>query len=157
MNENMQEVFDFGNTLYLAGGSAFVELTDSKEMVGDSTTPTESITPVNKKSFEVKFVKRGMSNKQPVEVMEKIYANSTLGANVAFNAKMGYGDGIMIAKKVKDKDGKIEIIEQLPSEQPDIFRFLLENNYVNSVQEWAMDLVTFFESYVEFLFGKGGR
>lgn len=152
----MQEVFDFGNTLYLAGGSAFVELTDSKEMVGDSTTPTESITPVNKKSFEVKFVKRGMSNKQPVEVMEKIYANSTLGANVAFNAKMGYGDGVMIAKKVKDKDGKIEIIEQLPSEQPDIFRFLLENNYVNSVQEWAMDLVTFFESYVEFLFGKGG-
>ena len=155
MKKKEQEVFDFGSTVYLAGGNAIIELTDSKEMVGDPSTQTESITPVNKKTIQVKFVKRGTSNKQPVEVMDKIYANSTLGANIAFNAKMGYGDGIMVVKKVRQEDGSIKAIEQLPSDQPDIFKFLIDNNYINSVQEWAMDLVTFYESYAEFIFGIG--
>lgn len=152
-----EQIFDFETTMYLAGSSAFVEFTDSKEMVGDSNTPTDEIAPANKKSLSIKFVKRGITNKQPIEVMDKIYANSTLGANVSFNAKMGYGDGIMVVKKVRKDDGTIEMREQLESDLPDVFQFLLENNYVNSVQEWAMDLVAFFESYAEFIFGKSSK
>lgn len=157
MKKKDQGVFDFGSTVYLAGGNAIIEFTDSKEMVGDSNTQTESVTPTNKKKLQLKFVKRGTSNKQPIEVMDKIYANSTLGANIAFNAKMGYGDGIMVVKKERQEDGSIKAVEQLPSEQPEIFKFLLDNNYINSVQEWAMDLVTFYESYAEFIFGIGGN
>lgn len=154
-NTGPGEVFDFGTTAYLAGGSALVVLSDSREMVGDSRTPVEDVTPVNQKKKTLSFVRRGQSNKQPVEVMEKIYANSTLGANVAFNAKMAYGDGVMVMRKRKDAaTGKVTIEECLESEYPDVFSFIRDNNYVNCVQEWANDIVALFEGYVEFIFAR---
>ena len=149
------EVFDFENTAYLSGSKALVVFTDSKEMVGDTNTPTKDLTPENMKNEQIKFVQRGTTNKQPVEVMDKIYGNSTLGANVQFNSKMAYGDGIMVVKKERDPVTKeIKIVEQLPSEQKDIFQFLLDNNYNNATQEWANDIVCFFESYCEFIFAR---
>jgi hypothetical protein len=156
MAKNRSEVFDFERIAYLSGGKAMVVFSDSKEMVGDSNTPTSDLIPKNRTKESIKFVRRGTNNKQPVEVMDKIYALSTLGANVAFNSKMAYGDGIMVVKKERDATTKeIKIVEQLPSEQPEIFEFLTENNYINASQEWANDLVVFFDSYAEFIFGRG--
>lgn len=156
MAKKIEEVFDFGTTAYLSGSATAVVFSDSKEMVGDTSTLTEIVTPKNKKKDEVKFVKRGSNNKQPVEIMEKIYNLSTLGANVQFNSKMAYGDGIMVVKKERDQvTKKISLVEQLDSDQPEIFRFLLENNYINTIQEWANDLIVFFESYCEFIFARG--
>lgn len=149
------KIFDFGTTAYLAGSGSVVTMGNTKGLVGDSTTPVEDVTIKGKKGT-MKFIKRGTSNKQPVEIIEKINELSTLGANVAFNAKMAYGDGIMVAKKVRDKvTGKITIEEQLESEQPEIFKFLTDNNYVNSTQEWSMDIVVYYEGYAEFIFGRG--
>lgn len=151
------EIFDFGTTAYLAGSGSVVIMGDTKGLVGDSTTPVEDVAIKGKKET-MKFIKRGASNKQPVEVIEKINELSTLGANVAFNAKMAYGDGIMVAKKVRDKvTGKITIEEQLESEQPEIFKFLTDNNYVNSTQEWSMDIVVYYEGYAEFIFARGAN
>ena len=148
-------VFDFGNTAFLQSSSTLVVMGDTRDMIGDSNTLTEDITPKGKKE-SIKFVRRGATNQQPVEVMKKIYELSTLGANVAFNSKMAYGDGIMVAKKVRDKvTGKITIEEQLESEQPEIFKFLIENNYINSTQEWSNDIVVFYEGYAELIFGRG--
>ena len=70
---------------------------------------------------------------------------------------MGYGDGVMVVKKVRTAEGKVEIQEQLPSEQQEIFNFLLENNYINSLQEWAMDLTTFYDGYAGFRFAPNGK
>lgn len=148
------EVFDFGSTVFLAGSASLVVMSDTKGLIGDTSTLTEDITPKGKKE-QIKFVRRGNNNKQPVEVMQKIYDLSTLGANIAFNAKMAYGDGIMVVKKKRNDAGEIVIEEQLQSEQEEVFRFLIENNYINSVQEWAMDIVTFYEGYSEFVFGRG--
>lgn len=153
----MSEVFDFETSAYLSGGKAIVEIVSSSSIVGESNTPTESITPINKQGKSLKFVKRGDTNKQPVEVMDKIYANSTLGANVAFNAKMSYGDGILVARKIRDDNGDIKLQELLESEAPEIFRFIKDNNYLYSIQEWAMDLVAFYESYVEIIFDRNGN
>jgi len=154
-NNPTSEVFDFETTAYLSGSSAVVIFADSKEMVGDSTTPTADIEPANKKGTQIKFVKRGASNKLPVEVMEKIYNLSTLGSNVAFNSKMAYGDGIMVVKKERDATtNEIKLVEQLDSDQPEIFKFLTDNNYVNTAQEWANDIVVFYETYAEFIFGR---
>lgn len=156
--QSNSEVFDFENTAYLKGSKALVIFSDSREMVGDTNTRTDDLEPINKKGKLIKFVKRGNNNKQPVEVMEKVYLNSTLGANVQFNSKMAYGDGIMVVKKERDPVTKeINIVEQLPSEQPDIFQFLLDNNYNNATQEWANDIVVFFESYAEFIFARDNK
>jgi hypothetical protein len=147
------EVFDFETTAYLAGGKAAVFFTDSKEMVGNTNTPTADLTPTNMKSTQIKFVKRGTTNKQPVEVMDKIYANSTLGANIQFNSMMAYGDGIMVVKKERDPVTKeIKIVEQLPSEQKEIFQFLDDNNYSYATQEWANDIICMYEAYCELIF-----
>jgi len=151
------EIFDMETTAYLSGSKTLVVFSDSKEMVGNTNTPTAALTPKNMKNTQIKFVKRGISNKQPVEVMDKIYALSTLGANVQFNAKMAYGDGIMVVKKERDATTKeIKIVEQLPSEQKDIFQFLLDNNYINASQEWSNDIICFFESYCELIFARDG-
>ena len=149
------EVYDFGATAYLAGASALVELADSTEMIGDSRVVVSSgKQPKNNKKLSVEFVKRGQNDRQAVEVLDKIYGSSHLGANVSFNAKAGYGDGIMVVKKVRNEAGDIVLQEQLPSEQPEIFQFLEENNYTNSVQEWAMDQTVFYESYAEYILNR---
>lgn len=151
------EIFDFETTAYLSGSKALVIFSDSKEMVGDTNTPTKDLTPKNMSTKQIKFVRRGTANKQPVEVMDKIFALSTLGANVEFNSKMAYGDGIMVVKRERDPVTKeIKIVEQLPSEQKEIFQFLLDNNYIFATQEWANDIVCFFESYCELIFPRGG-
>src|ERR1035437_5251240 len=152
-----REIFDFQNTAYLAGSKALVIFDDSHEMVGDTYVPISVRVPDNMPKSEIFFVRRGTDNRQPVDVMNAVYHNSTVGANIAFNSKMAYGDGIMVAKKTRDKiTNEIKIVEQLPSEQPEIFQFLTHTNYNNSKEEWANYIVTFYESYAEFIFARGG-
>jgi len=151
------EVFDFGASAFLAGGKAMVVMTDSKDMVGDTNTPTQDFEFKGVKA-PVKFVRRGQNNKLPIEVMEKVYAQTTVGSNIEFNSKMAYGDGIMVVKKVKDPTTReIKLEEQLASEQPDIFKFLEDNNYINSQQEWSNDLTVFYEGYVELILEAGSN
>ena len=46
----MSEIFEVGGTFFLGGSSTLVvEMGDSKEMVGDSNTQSNPITPVNVK------------------------------------------------------------------------------------------------------------
>lgn len=157
--EEKFEVFDFGNTAYLAGSKTAITFADHKEMVGDSSTPTKGVEPENGSKYGVKsvdFAKKGANDKQPVEIMDKIFALSTIGSNINFNSKMAYGDGIMVVKKERDPVTKeIKLVEQLPSEQPEIFKFLEENNYIYAAQEWGTDIAVFNESYVEFIFARG--
>ncbi len=155
--QNTNEVFDFNTTAYLAGAKAIVVMGDSKDMVGDANTPTDDITIKGIKE-QVKFVKRGTNNNLPAEMMDKVYANVTVASNIEFNAKMAYGDGIMVMKKVKDATtGVVRFEEQLASEQPDIFKFLEDNNYVNAVQEWCNDLSVFYDSYAEIILEAGSN
>jgi len=148
-----KEIYEVGPYAFMSGSKTAVFMSDTSEMVGDSKTPTEPITVRGTKK-EIKFVKRGEHNNLPAEVMEKVYANIAVGSNIEFNSKMAYGDGIMVVKKIR-KEGKLVFEEQLASDQPEIFQFLCDNNYVYSVQEWANDLSVFSDSYVEIIFGRG--
>ena len=159
-DDSSYEVFDFETTAYLAGSKTAIIFSDHKEMIGDSTTITNAVEATNAGDYGVteaiEFAKKGANDKQPIEIMDKIFKLSTLGSNVAFNSKMASGDGIMVVKKERDdKTGEIKIVEQLPSDQPEIFQFLEENNYSGTVQEWANDMTVFNESYCEFVFSRG--
>ena len=101
---------------------------------------------------------RGRDNRLPVEVLAKVHANVTVGSNVDFNAKMAYGDGIMVVRKRRAPGGGKTVLEEvLPAEEPEVFAFLAENNYVNTVQEWANDLAVFGDTYAELIFSRDKR
>ncbi len=152
----MKKTYDFGYTAFLMGGESFVVLSDTKDMIGGKDIPTKEIN-ITGRNKSVAFVKRGDNNKLSVEIMDKIFANSHLGANIGFNAKLAYGDGIMVLKRERDEKGEIKLKELLPSEVPDIYDFIIKNNYVNCVQEWANDISVFYESFVEFIYNKEGN
>ena len=154
--ENLvDEVFDFNTTAYLAGAKAVVIMSDSRDMIGDAGTPYSYVTDPKTKA-SIQFVSRGQNNQLPIEIMDKVNANVTVASNVEFNAKMAYGDGILVMKKVKDPvTKKVTLEEQLPSEQEEIYKFLEDNNYTNSIQEWCNDLTVFFDSYAEIILEEG--
>lgn len=153
----MKKTFDFGSTAYLMGGKSYVEFTDSKGMVGSSEVYAQTMSPKNMGKKDIEFVKRGRNDKQCLEVMERIGKSTHLGANIAFNAKLAYGDGITVFKRERDTDsGEVKLREYLPSELPEVFDFIEANNYIRTVQEWANDLTVFYEAFVEFIFNVKG-
>ncbi len=154
------EVFDFGQTAYLGGASAVVTFMNSTNITVDADN-LKNI-EVTKKDLKVKtqlsgvpekitFVSWGDNNKLPVEVMDKMYKNVGVAKNVEFNAQMVYGDDFMVLKRVRNKDGKIEAQEQLPSEQPKVFEFIEYNNLNRTRQEIGNDISLFQRSYVEII------
>jgi hypothetical protein len=85
--------------------------------------------------------------------MNRVYENISVSSNVDFNAKIAYGDTLMVCKKIR-KENKIEFQELLPSEAPEIFRFIEDNNINRIIQELANDMTVFFDGFVEFIFNK---
>ncbi|MDU1893063.1 MAG: hypothetical protein E6767_20495 [Dysgonomonas sp.] len=149
MSKKEQTVFDFGTTAYLGKSSSFVSFAKDTGFLDDTKDSKAPVTPTNIKK-EIDFVFWGKTNRLPVEILEKVHANVTVASNVDFNARVSYGDGLMVVKKIK-QDGKITIEELLPSEAPEIFTFL-ENNNVNRIfQESGNDLVTFADGYIELI------
>jgi hypothetical protein len=74
--KDINEVFDFTTSAYLAGAKALVVMGESRDMVGDANTPTDDITVKGVKE-QIKFVKRGDNNNLPAEMMDKILAKVT--------------------------------------------------------------------------------
>lgn len=146
-----QDIFDFGGTAYLAGGKAVVLMQDNSEIVGDKNIATTDVVAKKGPKEAIKFIPRGSGNNMPHEVLEKVYKNVTVSSNVDFNSRIVYGDGIMVVKKIRNESGKIEIRECLPSDEPEIFSFLEDNNLTRVFQEIGNDVSVFNDSFVEFI------
>lgn len=144
----MSNVYDFGDSAYLEGAKAVVEFTNSIGFTDDTKDQKVPINPVNAKTKTVEFVPWGLDNTMPLMVLDKIYNNITVASNIDFNSRINFGDGIMVVRKTK-KDGKVEYVEVLDSEAPEIFTFLEDNNYNRILQENAADLATFYDGHVE--------
>ena len=114
----------------------------------------ESGTGVGRK--EINFIEWGLGNKLPIEIIKRIGDNIQLGANTNYNVLTGYGQGVMVVKKVKE-NGKIKYEEQLESEQPEVFEFLENNNYNRIIYDSLLDIDIFNRSYRELLFSPNGK
>ena len=151
----MHDIFDFGTSAYLPGAKAAVFF-DSVGFLDDKRQQPVKVSEPKKKpkgAGEVEFMPWGDNNKFPVELMDKIHANVVVSSNVEFNAGIMYGDGIMVAQKVKI-NGKVIYEECLPSEQPEVFEWLQNNNYTRVIQENANDLTVFSKAFVELILGR---
>ncbi|MDR1370806.1 MAG: hypothetical protein LBJ72_11885 [Dysgonamonadaceae bacterium] len=160
MAKNTPEIFDFFSSAFLPGSrAAVVDYGDSIGFLDDTkssgiTVSKPKIRPSGAK--DVEFMPWGDNNNLPVEILEKVHANVTVASNVEFNASLLYGEGIMVAKKVRGADGNITFQECLESEYPDVFEWLRDNNYTRIIQECANDLVVFSKAYAELILGRTG-
>lgn len=152
----MQEISS--SVIYLSGSKAIVETLSSVETV--NLTVDKKVKPIEIIAKSVKepvnFVPWGKGNKLPMDLLASAFKNVTVSANLDFNSKMSYGDGLMVVRKVK-VDGKVTYEEVLDSEEPEIFKFLTENNYVRQIQEMANDYAVFYDSWMEFIFNSDNK
>ncbi|MGL4955744.1 MAG: hypothetical protein ACRC9X_01025, partial [Bacteroidales bacterium] len=158
----MENIIEVGKVTYLEASQAVITtLSASSENI---TIDSDDISEleITTKSLEekqiagvpekVNFVQWGSSNKMPAEVLEKVYKNVGVAKNIEFNAQMIFGDDMVVMKKQrKESDGKIEYIEQMRSEQVEIFDFLELNNFNRIRQELGNDISVFSRAFVEIL------
>ena len=152
------QVYYFGadnENAYLAKSGAIVVKQDSTGFLDDTRNQKVSVSPKNK-SVTVDFIPWGTDNGLPVQVITKIHANVTVGSNADFNAKMCYGDGIMVVRKVKG-NGAVTFEELTESEVPEIFDFLDNNNIIRQFQDCGSDMVALGDSFVELTFDRQGE
>ncbi len=154
------QVYYFGTdneNAYLAKSGAIVVKQDSTGFLDDTKDRSVFVAPKNK-SVTVEFIPWGTNNDLPVEVILKTHGNVATGSNADFNAKMCYGDGVMVVKKKKDPTtGEVIFEEQLESEQPEIFDFLENNHIVRFFQDCGQDMTVLGDSFVEFSFDRKGE
>lgn len=104
---------------------------------------------------EVEFVPFGPDDDTPLKVMERIHKNTIVGSNIDFKVNMAFGDGLAVYRRERDEQGETRLVEQLPKDQPDVFRFLERSNYDRLMQEVANDLVVFGDSFVRLVMSRG--
>ncbi len=143
-------IYDFGTTAFLGNAKAIVSVEKDTGFLDDTKDMVIPVPRTKDSNHTIKFVYWGKDNSLPVKILNKIHANVTVASNIDFNARISYGDGIMVVKKVR-KEGKIQYEELLESDKPDIFDFLRNNNMYRILQEAGNDMVTFGDSFVEFI------
>lgn len=144
------------STYTYLSGSKLVKLVDSTDIVTDKEDRSIPVVAKNYKNV-IEFIPRGRNNNMMYDVLRRIEGNVTVGSNIEFNTKVVMGDGILVYRKIRNAQGKIEKEEVLPNELPEVFDFLENNDYDQVRQEIANDLVIFADSYVEYIFDKHER
>lgn len=134
---------------YLNGSAAAVSVVGNTEAltVDNSHLATQSI---DHKGKNIEFIKWGDSDELPVKVLNAVFSNVIVGPNIGTNAKTIYGSGVSVfLQTVKEGSDKIKYVEQLRSQQKDIFEFLEDNGCNRIVQEVANDMAVFGDACVE--------
>ncbi len=141
-----------GDSAFLPNSGAVVTTFRSDDITIDSDETGVQMTPKKEKNNpvpkEVEFMRWGPSNDLPINILKQVYPSVQISSNVNFNASMTFGDGIMLMKKVRDKDGTVKFVEQLESEQPAVWDFIHRVNYPGIAQEAANDLAVFSQGNV---------
>lgn len=152
------KVYDFNTTAYLGKSSAIVSFEKDTGFLDDTKDSGITVTSANSPKIEVKFVPWGSDNKLPINILNKIHSNVSVASNIDFNARISYGDGLMVVKKVKDPlIGKVSIQEVLPSEEKEVFEFLQDNNITRIFQEAGNDFTAFGEAYIELIIDRNEK
>lgn len=153
-----KEIIMMGDAAFLPNAGAIVTTFRSDDVTIDADetgveveAKKERNNPVPK---SVEFMRWGPTNDLPINILKQVYPSVQISSNVSYNATMTFGDGIMVMKKIRDKDGTVKYVEQLESEQPKAWDFIHMVNYPNIAQEAANDLSVFSQGNVALLFNQ---
>ncbi len=159
-NKESHQIVSVGEYHYLPQSQSLVVTDTSSIFVDSDVSPievepkTEKNNPTDKK---IKFVPWGQKNDVPNKILEAIAPSITVGSNIAFNADMIMSEGVKVFKRIHNVDGGVKLMEQLPSDQPEVFAFLQDNDVNRVLQEWANDMATFSDAYAEFIFNSNNK
>lgn len=140
--------------VWIGPSGTLVQTIDTTDITTSPDRPRQIIT---KGSQQYHFVRR-FEGHTPYDIINNVMRNITMASNLEFKSQIAYGEGLMIHLRRRNKEtGEVELIEQLPSEQPEIFEWLEMNNYNNVLMEIINDLRTFHDAFVQYVFSKDGK
>lgn len=142
----------FGNDMaYLKfANAAVVKITDSKKLFTYDVEPTKQVASDGK---EYDMVPWGSSNDLPQQIIEKVGQSHDLSSNMLFNIQLGYGSGIIAARKLKPtlSNGEFSIAYEPVMDNVEINEFF-ENNDINGyLLEQLSDMNFFFNNFAEII------
>lgn len=134
------DVFEIGKTVYLDGVSAVITQEDS-EKKSEYSKPDATAYKINDTNEgEITVVPWGESNDLPLLMVEKIYSNPIMSQGMLFNARLGYGEGILPVKKSLINN-KIVLTPALDNKEINEF---FDNNDING---YLMEQITDFNFF----------
>ena len=114
-----KEIYMMGDSAYLKGSQTLVVtmmndydigFIEDRKVSGNEVTPAKGSCT----SKVVTFMPFGSDDKLPLQIMGKSGINTIVGSNIDFKAKLAYGDGLTMFRRVKDKTtGEIKVEEIL--------------------------------------------
>lgn len=149
----------FENYAILEGNAPalVVDMSSTTDLVDDASKDYKvTIRPKNV-SQDVEFYPWGTLNNTPQKLLENAYKNNVVASNLDFNARIGYGDGILPVKKTINSEGEVKYVPLLveeSEESKEIFEFLEDSNIQLLMQEVIHDVTLLGNSFVELIMNK---
>jgi len=154
MKNPRSKVTDYGDYSYLGDSSSIVLSFDTSDITADHEFAGKVTTPKNMRSRQIEFVPRGANDCAPLDIIRHAMKNVTIATNLDFKASLAFGEGVQVLSRHRNEQGQVETREVLPTEQPEVFRWLRENDYDRFILEVISDLRLFGDSFVEYIFDK---
>lgn len=147
-------VQDYGEYAFLGDSQSIVLSFDTTEITADRDFAGKKTQPKNCHGRQIEFVPRGANDCMPLDIIRHSMKNVTIATNLDFKSSLASGEGVQVLRRRRREDGTIECLEVLPSEEPEVFRFLRDNDYDRFILEIISDLRLFSDSFVEYVFEK---
>lgn len=140
--------------IWIGGHGTLVQTIDTTDI---TTSPDRPRQVISKGNTNYHFVRR-FDGHSPYDVIRNVMRNITTASNLEFKCQVAYGEGLLVhLRKRNPETGEVELIEQTPEDQPEIFDWLEMNNYNNVLMETINDLRTFHDSFIEYIFSRDGK
>lgn len=147
-------VDDHTGYAFLGDSASIVLSFDTTDITADRDFSGKTLTPKNMKGRKIEFVPRGADDNLPLDIIRHAMRNVTIATNIDFKTALGFGEGVQVLRRHRDETGQIVCREVLPSEEPEVFRWLSDNDYDRFILEIINDLRIFSDSFVEYVFDK---
>lgn len=137
---------------YILGDSSSVVLTiDTTDIVAEPNVTGKSVQPKNM-SRTIEFVPRGEGDEMPLDIIRSTMRNITTSANLEFKTLLGFGEGVKVLRRTRDDVSRRIVTEEvLPSEEPQVFEWLRDNDYNRFIIEIINDLRLYSDAFVEYI------
>lgn len=148
------QIIDNGSYAYLGMSNSAVLSFDTTDIVADRDFQGKVLEPKNMKGKQIEFVPRGANDDMPVSIIRSTLKNVTVATNLEFKCRLAFGEGVQVLRRTRDWQGHIIVTEVLPSEEPEVYSWLRDNDYDRFILELINDLQTFGDGFVEYVFDR---
>ncbi len=141
------EIFEIGSTVFLPGVQTVITKEKKLDVRSEYSKPDASTYKLGETNEgPITIVPWGETNDLPLQLVEKIYSNPIMSQGMLFNARLGYGDGILPVRKVMENN-KLKLIPVLDNKE--INEFFSNNDIGGYLMEQMTDFNFFYNIFPE--------